>query len=103
MNAALVSPIIILACAVVLALLERRFPYDRGQRVFREGFWSDFVGYAIVQSYVLGLVITSFISWIDGATGASRFHVISDWPVAAQVALFVVTHDFYIYWFHRTQ
>jgi len=103
MNPALVSPIVILGCAGILALLEHRFPYDRGQRHLRDGFWSDLVGYAIVQSYVLGLVITSFIGWLDGVTGASRFHVISNWPVAAQVALFVVTHDFYIYWFHRTQ
>jgi sterol desaturase/sphingolipid hydroxylase (fatty acid hydroxylase superfamily) len=30
-------------------------------------------------------------------------HLISDWPVTLQVVFFVVTHDFYIYWFHRWQ
>jgi len=29
--------------------------------------------------------------------------LVSDWPVAGQVAFFVVTHDLYIYWFHRLQ
>jgi sterol desaturase/sphingolipid hydroxylase (fatty acid hydroxylase superfamily) len=31
------------------------------------------------------------------------FHVLKDWPRWAQILLFLVTHDFYIYCFHRMQ
>jgi sterol desaturase/sphingolipid hydroxylase (fatty acid hydroxylase superfamily) len=43
------------------------------------------------------------VAWADARTGASTHGVISDWPFAAQVVLFVVTHDLYIYVFHRAQ
>ena len=53
---ALALPIIVTAAVVYIAL-ERRFPYARGQKILREGFWNDFVMYTIVQSLVLGQVI----------------------------------------------
>jgi sterol desaturase/sphingolipid hydroxylase (fatty acid hydroxylase superfamily) len=49
------------------------------------------------------LVINLWIGWIDGWTGASRHGLVSGWPIAAQVAFFVISHDLYIYWFHRLQ
>jgi hypothetical protein len=49
----------------------------------------------------LALVINLLIGWIDGWTGASRHGLLSGWPIAAQVAFFVISHDLYIYWFHR--
>lgn len=97
------SPVLISGAAVLMVLLERVFPYDRGQRIFREGFWTDLIGYGLFQSYVLGLVITWVIQWLDGQSGLSRLHLVSDWPVLGQLAFFFVTHDFYIYWFHRLQ
>jgi sterol desaturase/sphingolipid hydroxylase (fatty acid hydroxylase superfamily) len=56
-----------------------------------------------VQSYVLGLVIGALIRWMDAASGLSRLHLVGGWPLSAQVAFFLVTHDLYIYWFHRWQ
>jgi len=94
---------LITAVGIVLALLERHFPCTPGQRVLRGGFWGDLVGYGIVQSYLLGLVITAIIGWLDAHTGAAHLHIVSAWPVVLQVAFFVVTHDLYIYWFHRLQ
>lgn len=48
-------------------------------------------------------MIGGFVDWIDSISGASAYGVVSTWPFAAQVAFFVVTHDLYIYWFHRWQ
>jgi sterol desaturase/sphingolipid hydroxylase (fatty acid hydroxylase superfamily) len=97
------SPILIVAGALVLIGLERWRPYDPRQRFLRQGLWSDLLGYTIVQSYLLGLVIARVTSALDAATGLSRLHLVSGWPVAAQVLFFFVTHDLYIYAFHRLQ
>ena len=90
--------------AVLLALLEQVMPYSQGQRFLREGFFDDFALYTIAQSYVLGIVIFSFIIVrLDAIGGFSRFQLIGHWPLWLQVAFFVVSHDFYIYWMHRWQ
>ena len=103
MTLTLLSPLIIVAAAVLIVLLERRFPYAPEQRFLREGFWNDLLLYSIVQSYVLGLLISVALAAVDNATGLSRARIVSDWPVWTQVLLFVVTHDLYIYGFHRWQ
>ena len=99
----LLSPLIIVGSAIVFIALERAFPYDRGQRIIRDGFWLDLIGYGLVQSYLLGLLITALIAWFDRTSGLSRLQLVSDWPVGVQLVFFVVTHDFYIYAFHRLQ
>jgi sterol desaturase/sphingolipid hydroxylase (fatty acid hydroxylase superfamily) len=99
----LLSPIVIAGAAILFIPLERLFPYDRGQKVFRDGFWTDLIWYTFVQSYVLALVISMIIRRIDSGTGFSRLHIVSDWPLAAQLGFFLVTHDLYIYLFHRLQ
>jgi sterol desaturase/sphingolipid hydroxylase (fatty acid hydroxylase superfamily) len=103
MTAVWLSPILITAAAATLAALERRFPYQRGQPFLRPGLVRDLVGYALLQSYLLGLVITAFIAWLDDQTGASRLHLVGGWPVVLQLVFFVITHDLYIYGFHRLQ
>lgn len=89
--------------AIVLVLVERRYPYDPGQAVLRPGFFTDFVWYNAVQNTALGVVIGRLVAGLDGATGASRLALVSSWPVFVQVALFVGTHDLYIYGMHRLQ
>src|SRR5262249_46720152 len=81
-----------------LIALERAFPYQPGQRLLRRGFWVDLLGYGIAQSYVLGLIIDRIIRAVP-----VRLQLVSAWPIAAQVAFFVVTHDLYIYGFRRLQ
>lgn len=103
MSAERISMIVIVVAAVSYAALERKFPYDRGQPLFRRGFFSDLVLYTLLQSYLLGFVIAWIIRTIDGATHLSRLHLVSGWPLWAQVLFFFVVHDFYIYWFHRAQ
>jgi sterol desaturase/sphingolipid hydroxylase (fatty acid hydroxylase superfamily) len=96
------SPIIVMVSAMILIQLERRFPYDKGQRLFRKGWFNDFALYTLVQSYFLGLVIFGFIAWLD-VHAAGRFRLVAGWPIGLQILFFLVTHDFYIYCFHRLQ
>lgn len=102
MSWAVWAPLIIVGGALVIIALERAFPYDR-QRLWRRGLAVDLIGYALVQSAVLAVVIRGLVGWIDDATHASSHGLVSPWPFWVQVALFVVTHDLYIYWFHRWQ
>lgn len=101
LNWALLSPVIITGWAWLVIALEHIFPYDKGQKLFRKGWFTDFFWYTIVQSYVLSLVINAFILWADGAFGRPRW--VADWPLWQQTLLFLLVHDFYIYWFHRAQ
>ena len=97
------SPIIVVASAFVWMALERRFPYDPRQKYLREGFFNDLVLYTFVQSYALGFLIKALIEAMDRGTGLSRLHLVSGWPVWVQFLFFLVTHDLYIYCFHRLQ
>ena len=97
------SPILIALWAIGIICLERLRPYDRGQKLFREGFFLDFFWYTLIQSYALGWIISLLIRFIDHSTGLTRLALVSNWPVWVQLAFFWVTHDFYIYWFHRLQ
>ncbi len=98
----LLVPLLVVAWALLLWGLEQRRPYNR-QPFLREGFWTDLVGYTFAQSLLLGLAIGVLVRWLDQASGWSRLGLVSGWPLGAQLAFFVVTHDFYIYWFHRWQ
>ncbi len=102
MSWTLISPAIIVVWASVLIGLERLFPYQR-QKLFRPGFFTDLLGYGLLQSYVLGLVISGVVRAVDRHTGWSQVGLVRHWPIAAQLAFFFVVHDFYIYWFHRLQ
>lgn len=93
----------IAATVVLLIALERTIPYTKGQRLLRPGLFSDFFWYTIVQSYVLGLVIFGTLEYVDEHTNISRWTGIRELPIIVQLLVFLVVHDFYIYWFHRLQ
>jgi len=99
----ILSPLLIVVGAGIIIALERRFPYDRGQRLLREGFWNDLIWYFLIQSYVLAMLIAQLVRWVDAGTGLSHMGLVSAWPLAVQVVFFLVLHDLYIYWFHRLQ
>jgi len=102
--AEITSTVIIVSAALLLIILERFFPYTKGQKIFREGFFDDFALYSIAQSYILGILIFGFvIRFIDNSTGISRLNLFEDVPVLLQLFFFLVTHDLYIYWMHRWQ
>jgi sterol desaturase/sphingolipid hydroxylase (fatty acid hydroxylase superfamily) len=84
--------------------LERKYPYTRGMPVFRDGFWVDLIWYTFIQSYFLKILIFDYIIEPMRRNWQLRsLHLLDHWPVALQVLLFLVIHDFYIYWFHRAQ
>ena len=89
--------------ALILILLERKFPYNSQQKFFREGFWEDFFWYTLFQSYVMAMVISYVVEWVDTGTGISRISLIRELPLWGQVLFFLISHDLYIYWFHRWQ
>ncbi len=97
----LTSLLFLIAAGLLFIGLERFYPYSPGQKFFRKGFFTDFFLYALLQSWVLGMLIFWLIQWVDSGTGLSRYRLVSDWPVWVQLLFFVVLHDFYIYWFHR--
>jgi sterol desaturase/sphingolipid hydroxylase (fatty acid hydroxylase superfamily) len=98
------SIIIIVAAAVIFIILEKFFPYTKGQKVLREGFFDDFAFYTIAQSYILSILIFSvIISFVDNTTGLSRYRLFADVPIWIQLVFFTVTHDIYIYFMHRWQ
>jgi sterol desaturase/sphingolipid hydroxylase (fatty acid hydroxylase superfamily) len=100
----LITTAILLIWVAIVITLERIIPYRKGLPFFREGFWTDLVLYTFVQSYALKIIIFDYIIQpLDQHFGFSKLHFVTGWPVWVQVLFFVVTHDFYIYWFHRFQ
>src|SRR5262245_20855712 len=97
------SAFFILLGATIIIILERTIPYDRGQPFFRSGFWNDLLFYTIIQSYILGILIQTIIVWIDHGTGLTRLNLVSHCPIWMQFIFFLITHDLYIYCFHRLQ
>lgn len=93
----------IAGASLLFLVAERWRPYNAGQKVFRTGFFTDLIWYNFAQSWALGVIIGRLIKAIDASTGLSRLQIVSSWPPAAQVLLFLVTHDLYIYAFHRLQ
>ena len=103
-NAELYSTLTIVGAAVFFIIAERIWPYTKGQKVLREGFFDDLALYTIAQSYILGILIfTYIINFIDTSTGLSRLQLFRDVPIWIQLLFFLVTHDFYIYWMHKWQ
>ncbi len=94
----------IFGAALLFIILERLFPYNKDQKILREGFFNDLALYTIAQSYILGIIIfTLIIKTIDASTGLSRFHLFAEVPIWIQLIFFTITHDLYIYWMHRWQ
>jgi len=99
-----ITTIILFSWIPFMVFLERKFPYTKGIKFFREGWWLDFFWYTIVQSYFLKILIFDYIiAPAKTYLGIGNVGYLSNWPVWALVLLFLVTHDFYIYWFHRLQ
>jgi len=91
------TPALICAGAAAIAALERLRPFDR-QPFVREGFFTDLFWYGLVQGTLISAGARALVTRIG-----SPWPLVSDWPVAAQVAFFLVAGDLAIYWFHRLE
>lgn len=99
-----ITTIILFSWAAFIIAWERIAPYRKGLPFFREGFWVDLVWYTIIQSYFLKILIFDYIiAPLQHHYNWSHWQFVSHWPVAWQVLFFLVTHDLYIYLFHRFQ
>ncbi len=99
-----ITSIILAVWVAIMMLWERIAPYRKGLPVFRDGFWVDLVWYTIIQSYILKIVIFDYVvAPIQHSFNWSDVQFVRYWPVWVQVVFFVLTHDFYIYLFHRLQ
>jgi sterol desaturase/sphingolipid hydroxylase (fatty acid hydroxylase superfamily) len=88
----------------VFVWLERKYPYRKGLPLFRDGFWVDLIWYTFIQSYFLQILIFNYIiTPLDQSYHLSSLKLVTHWPIWLQVLFFFVTHDLYIYWFHRWQ
>jgi sterol desaturase/sphingolipid hydroxylase (fatty acid hydroxylase superfamily) len=96
---------IILVCWVIFIITwERISPYRKGLPFFRDGFWVDLVWYTIIQSYFLKILIFEYIiPLIQNGIHWHGFAFFRTWSITEQVLFFLVTHDLYIYLFHRLQ
>lgn len=95
----------ILICWIILMIVwERVRPFRKGLPLFREGIWVDIIWYTLIQSYFLKIIIFDYLILpAQHAFDWSDYQFVRDLPIALQVLFFVVTHDLYIYLFHRFQ
>ena len=99
-----VTTTILVLWVILIIAWERISPYRKGLSFFREGFWIDLVWYTLIQSYFLKILIFDYlIVPVQHHFNWSAIQFVKDWPIAVQVLFFLVTHDLYIYLFHRFQ
>src|SRR5271169_1904894 len=99
-----ITTIILFSWVGFIICWERIDPYRKGLPFFRDGFWVDFVWYTLIQSYFLKILIFNYIiPVIQNGIHWHGFVFFKSWSIAEQVLFFVVTHDLYIYLFHRLQ
>jgi sterol desaturase/sphingolipid hydroxylase (fatty acid hydroxylase superfamily) len=99
-----ITATILVFWAIFIIAWERISPYRKNLPLFRDGFWLDLVWYTIIQSYVLKIVIFDYIiNPVQHHFDWSGLQFIKSWSITEQVLFFVVTHDLYIYLFHRLQ
>jgi sterol desaturase/sphingolipid hydroxylase (fatty acid hydroxylase superfamily) len=100
----IITSVILAVWAILIIIWERLAPYRKGLPLFREGFWVDLIWYTIIQSFVLKIIIFDYIIMpLQAHFDWSKWQGIGSWPVWLQVLFFLVTHDLYIYLFHRFQ
>ncbi len=103
-HVSLITTIILFGWIAFMITWERISPYRKGLPFFREGFWVDLVWYTLIQSFFLKILIFEYIIGpIEKHYSWKGISFMADWPLWAQVTFFVVTHDLYIYLFHRFQ
>ena len=99
-----ITTTILVVWIVVILIWERVAPYRKGLSLFREGFWVDLVWYTLIQSYFLKILIFDYIiAPLQTRFDWSDLQFVGRWPLWLQVLFFVLTHDLYIYLFHRWQ
>lgn len=96
--------IILVLSSIIIIYLERKFPFKAGIPFLRKGLFTDLIWYTLIQSFFLKIVIFDYIIIpIKTHYWNPSFISIGHWPIILQLLFFLITHDLYIYWFHRWQ
>ena len=103
-NIQIITTSILVFWICIVVTLEHYFPYTKGLKLFRKGWWIDLVWYTFIQSFFLTIVINDYIiTPIKTHLGLAEAGILSHLPMWSLILIFLFTHDFYIYWFHRFQ
>ena len=98
----LIATSTVVGATLVIATLERLFPYQKGQKLFRKHFITDWIWYSIIFSLLMGMLVADLISpGIDSVTHLTRLQLVTSWPIWLQMLFFLITHELVVYWFHR--
>lgn len=92
----------IVGAAILFMIVERFWPYNKGQKLLRVGYFMDLLWYGVAQSYGLGVIISLYVFYFRDRFGLGHTFV-SEWSIPTQIIVFVLIHDLYIYTFHRLQ
>lgn len=103
MSLQILIPFLVVMSSVSFIFAEKWFPYNEGQKLFRGGFWTDLMGYGLLQSYVLGVVIAFVCQQIEVLLHQVELPTLGSWPFWGQLLLFLVWHDLNTYLIHRLQ
>ncbi len=96
--------LILLFWILFIILLEHYYPYTKGLKFFRKGFWTDFIWYTLIQSYFLKIIIFDYIILpIKKEILPNGVDWFNNQSMLFLLLFFLITHDFYIYLFHKFQ
>lgn len=96
--------IVIPLFSMVFIILERFIPYSPSVPIFRRGLWMDLVWYTLIQSKLLQILIfNGLLIPLKFQLGLGAVEPFEHWNFWILLVFFLVTHDFYMYWFHRWQ
>src|SRR5690349_12224662 len=91
--------------AVGFMVLEAIRPRFRRSTFARHGLWTDWLCAAnagLVCDWITKVSIAGITTAGVALVGPVRFQWASTWPLAIQIAVFLVLADFVTYWEHRT-
>lgn len=92
--------------ALVFIPMEKAFPAQSGQKIFRPGWLLDlcyFFGQYLVWSGLVLLVLNYFSVWLDNHISIYFRTFIESQPLWLQAIEVLILSDFLIYWGHRLQ
>lgn len=96
----------LLFLSFVFIPLEKAFPANRNQKVFRKGWVLDlcyFLGQYLLWSGAVLWVLQYFSGWLNTIVPVSFRHAVQSQPVWLQALEVLILSDLLIYWGHRLQ
>jgi hypothetical protein len=91
MDIKIITTAILVTWICFVVTLEHFFPYTKGVKFFRKGWWLDIVWYTFIQSFFLTILINSYIiAPLKTKMGYAESGILSHWPIWALVLLYLL-------------